>query len=268
MYEIYNFLNNDDVKVIAQLGQFSVIQWDRDLSLTPWSAQMAYFSSKMNVRRRQLVAQLDGTTGVTLQAGAMQWTVGDVRATTGVTGAGDFMRKMARGVVSQDSVIKPEYQGTGMLVCEPTWRYVLLLDMARWGGSVVLNDGLFLACDGTVEHALQRRSSASSVVAGNEGLFSLRLTAPQGTVVLESPCPEEEVVYVDLHDDELRIDGNYALAWTAGLDFTVERSGKTLIGSAVSGEGLVNVYRGTGRVMMAPMQPSTGSNVFAADATD
>lgn len=37
------------------------------------------------------------------------------------------------------------------------------------------------------------------------------------------------------------------------LDFTVERSSKTLIGSAASGEGLVNVYRGTGKVLLAPV---------------
>ena len=32
----------------------------------------------------------------------------------------------------------------------------------------------------------------------------------------------------------------------------MERSGKSLIGSAASGEGLVNVYRGTGKVLMMP----------------
>lgn len=44
-----------------------------------------------------------------------------------------------------------------------------------------------------------------------------------------------------------------AVAWSGSLEFTVERSGKSLIGSAASGEGLVNVYRGTGKVMMAPI---------------
>lgn len=34
--------------------------------------------------------------------------------------------------------------------------------------------------------------------------------------------------------------------------FTVERSGKTLMGSAASGEGLVNVYKGTGKILMMP----------------
>ena len=53
-----------------------------------------------------------------------------------------------------------------------------------------------------------------------------------------------------------------AVAWTAGLEFTVERSGKTLIGSAASGEGLVNVYRGTGKVLMSPVAIS-GSLIAA-----
>ena len=266
-YTIYNFQNNDDVTVLSQAGQFQVLQWDRDLSVSPMSAQMAWFSAQMDVRRRQLVATLDGRTGVTLQAGAMQWTVGQVQSTTGVKGVGDLVGKAFRGAVSQDSIIKPEYTGTGMVVCEPTWQHLLLLDLSQWGGSVVLNDGLFLACDSTLQQTLQRRSNLSSAVAGNEGLFNLRLDG-NGILALESPCPQTEVLYVDLNNDELRIDGNYALAWTSGLQFSVERSGKSLIGSAVSGEGLVNVYRGTGRVMMAPMQPATGYNTLASRPTD
>lgn len=265
-FTIYNFEDNNDVSVLAQAGPFKVIQWDRDLSVSPGSAATAWFSAQMDVRRRQLIAELDGRTGVTLQAGAMQWTAGSVRASTGVKGAGDLMGKMLRGAVSQDSTIKPEYVGVGKLVCEPTWQHLLLVDLAKWGNSVVLNDGLFLACDSSIKHSLQRRSNLSSAVAGNEGLFNLRLDG-SGVLALESPCPEVEVVYVDLHGDELRVDGNYALVWTSGLEFTVERSGKSLIGSAASGEGLVNVYRGTGRVMMAPMQAATYYNAYAPDAT-
>ena len=174
-FRVYNFENNDDVKIVAQTGQFKVIQWNRDLSVSPDSAQTAYFCAEMDVRRRQLVADLDGSIGVTLQAGAMQWTVGSVRATTGVKGVGDLVGKMFKGAVSQDSAIKPEYTGVGKLVCEPTWNHILLLDTSQWGNSVVLNDGLFLACDSTLRHELQRRSNLSSAAAGNEGLFNLRI---------------------------------------------------------------------------------------------
>ena len=70
---------------------------------------------------------------------------------------------------------------------------------------------------------------------------------------LESPSPKEELIEVTLQDDVLKVDGNMAIAWSGTLDFTVERSGKTLLGSAASGEGLVNVYRGTGKVLLAPV---------------
>ena len=56
-----------------------------------------------------------------------------------------------------------------------------------------------------------------------------------------------------MQDDVLKVDGNMAIAWSGTLDFTVERSGKTLLGAAASGEGLVNVYRGTGKVLLAPV---------------
>ena len=99
------------------------------------------------------------------------------------------------------------------------------------------------------------RSNLSSAVAGNEGLFNLGLVG-SGVVCLEAECPREELIEVTLQDDVLKIDGNLAVAWSASLNFTVERSGKTLIGSAASGEGLVNVYRGTGKVLMAPVSQS------------
>ena len=60
--------------------------------------------------------------------------------------------------------------------------------------------------------------------------------------------------HMELNGDELKIDGNLAVCWSSSLSFTVERSTKTLLGSAVSGEGLVNVYRGTGKVLLAPVR--------------
>ena len=250
MYQIANFLQNDDVNIIAQRGAFSVIEWKRDLSVNPYTAQTAYFASEMNVRRRQVMCSL-GQSPVTVQACAMQWTVGNVEATTGVKGVGDFFGKAVRGAVTKESAIKPEYVGTGMLVLEPTYKYIILLDVAEWGGSVVLDDGLFLACHSSLKHQAIMRSNISSAVAGGEGLFNLALNG-QGVVALESPCPQEELIEVTLDNDQLKIDGNMALAWSSSLQFTVERSGKSLLGSAASGEGLVNVYRGSGKVIMSP----------------
>jgi uncharacterized protein (AIM24 family) len=139
-----------------------------------------------------------------------------------------------------------------MLVLEPTYKHLILLDTAQWNSNVVLDDGLFLACDSRLKHKAVMRSNFSSAVAGGEGLFNLGIEG-NGIVCVESGCPKEELIEITLNNDVLKVDGNMAIAWSGSLSFTVERSGKSLIGSAASGEGLVNVYRGTGKVLLAPV---------------
>ena len=251
MYNIKNFIGNDDVKVINKLGAFTVIEYQRDLSVMPSESMIAYYCNAMNVRKRQVICAISQS-DIILQAGAMLWTVGNVNATTGVKGVGDLFGKAIRGSVTGESAIKPEYTGDGTLVLEPTYKHILLVDLADWNGSIVLDDGLFLACDATLKHKAVARSNISSAVAGNEGLFNLGIVG-RGILCLESPCPKEELVEITLDNDILKVDGNMAIAWSGSLDFTVERSGKTLIGLAASGEGLVNVYRGTGKVLLAPV---------------
>ena len=251
MYQISNFTDNDDIRTLASMGAFTVVEYERDLSVSPTSAQTAYFCSAMNVRKRQVICDLSKS-HVTVQAGAMQWMLGNVNATTGIRGVGDLFGKAVRGKVTGESAIKPEYTGDGILVLEPTYRHIILIDLKDWNGSIVLDDGLFLACESTLKQKAVMRSNLSSAVAGGEGLFNLGVTG-NGVLCLESYSPREELIEISLQDDVLKVDGNMAIAWSGTLNFTVERSGKSLVGSAASGEGLVNVYRGTGKVLLAPV---------------
>ncbi len=251
MYQISNFIDNDDVRILNEMGPFKVIEYMRDLSVAPSEAQTAYFCNEMNVRKRQVVCDLSKA-NVTIQAGAMQWMAGNVNATTGIKGVGDFFSKAVRGKATGESAIKPEYTGDGTLVLEPTYKHILLIDVNDWNGSIVLDDGLFLACDSKLKHKAVMRSNLSSAVAGGEGLFNLSING-SGILCIESEAPKEELIEVTLNNDVLKVDGNMAIAWSGSLDFTVERSGKSLIGSAASGEGLVNVYRGTGKVLLSPV---------------
>lgn len=255
MYTIKNLTSPTGHIATETMGVFTVIEHAMDYSVSPAAAQTEYFMSQMNVKRRQVAANLDGSVGLVLQAGAMQWTVGDVHATTGIKGVSDFLGKMVKGAVSKESAVKPEYVGCGLLVTEPTYRYLLLENAADWSGGLVVEDGMFLACESSVRHEIQARASFSSVMAGNEGLFNLKLTG-SGACVLESAVPRSEIVEVVLNDDVLKIDGHLAICWSGSLNFTVERSGKTLVGSAASGEGLVNVYRGSGRVLLTSLASS------------
>lgn len=258
-------LKNENRKIIAQKGCFAVVEHDRDLSVSPYNATTEYYMTQMGVKRRQLLVQLDGTKEIITQAGAMQWMSGNIQMTSGIKGAGDLFGKIVKSAVTKESVSKPTYTGKGLLMCEPTYKYLILQDVADWGsGGICVEDGMFLACEGSVRQDIIARSNLSSAVLGNEGLFNLAMSG-SGIVALESNVPMNEIIEIQLDNDTLKIDGSLAVCWSAGLQFTVERSSKSLIGSAVSGEGLVNVYRGTGKVWMSPVAPTV--SLFAATNT-
>lgn len=259
MFRVNNLFENDDVEIIEQAPGMKVIAYKRDLSVMPWTAETAYYSSKMNVKKKQLILELNNNE-YTISAGAMQWTVGNVNASADVKGLGDFFGKTIKGSLTKESAIKPKYNGTGMLVLEPTYKHILLEDLSTWNGGMVVDDGLFLACDSSIKQSVVMRSNLSSAVLGREGLFNLCLSG-NGFVALESFVPREELVLIELENDTIKIDGNFAIAWSKSLEFTVEKSTKSLLGSAVSGEGFVNVYRGTGKLLMAPIQTLNRSSV-------
>ena len=257
-------LESANRKFVKNMGPFRLLEYDKDESVAPWNAEEEFFMSKMGVHRRQVLCYLNGKNTIITQAGAMQWIAGSVDSTTGIKGAGYLIGKIAKGAVTKESAIKPEYVGKGLIALEPTYKYIIFQNVADWGSGLVAEDGMFLACEGTVRNDVIARRSVSSALAGNEGLFNMVFSG-SGVVVLESNVPEDELIQFDLDNDELKIDGNMAVCWSSSLNFTVERSSKTLIGSAVNAEGLVNVFRGTGRVLMAPVTDS--GSLFSATST-
>lgn len=243
------FSDNDVRKITDTRGCFSVMEYEQDVSVDTDEAMKVYYASKMNVRKRQLAARLSGT-GIILQAGAMQMMMGNIEASTNISDAGDLLKKFVGSKVTGETAIKPRYVGDGVILMEPTYKFILLEDMENWSSNLIVEDGMFLACEDTVEMGVAMRTTVSSAVLGGEGLFNTVLKG-KGAVAIESPVPREELIVVELVDDVLKIDGSMAVAWSESLKFTVERTTKTLVGSMASGEGFVNVYRGTGRVLVA-----------------
>lgn len=83
-YEVKNLLNNDDIEQLDQNGCMRVIQYKRDLSILPWTAEMAYYASKMGCHKRQILCQLNQRPGVIVQNGMMQWMLGEITVATDV----------------------------------------------------------------------------------------------------------------------------------------------------------------------------------------
>lgn len=258
MVELRNVFDNKNMICKDQSGVFTIFEHQKDLSVGSASAQTAYFMSQMNVRRRQVLCTLKGNE-VRIQSGAMQWLSGDVTMETGVTGVKNFLGKVAKGVVTGESAVKPTYKGNGYLMLEPTYNHLFIEDVSTWEGGIVLDDGLFLACDSSLEEKIVKRSDVTTALMGAEGIFNLKLIG-SGLVVLESHSPREELFEFVLDNDEVKIDGNMAVAWSGSLDFRTENVTKTFTGTLLSGEGVVNVYRGSGKILVAPTMNGTNMN--------
>ena len=162
MLKINGLFDDANVKKIQEKGPVSVYEYQYDMSVNPAEAVTAYFAAKMNIKKRQVLINMQDD-AFTLSAGAMQWMAGNINLTSGVKGVGDLVGKAFASKVTKEGAIKPEYKGTGLLMLEPTYKHIILMDVAEWG-SVVIEDGLFLACESSLKQKVVARSNLSSAV--------------------------------------------------------------------------------------------------------
>lgn len=139
------FQPTDAHKIVAEAGRFSLLEYERDMSITPDTASTAFFASQMNVRKKQVIAKLNNDGGVIVQAGAMQLMVGQLQAATNIKGAGDLMKKFIGSKVTGETTVKPRYEGTGLLVLEPTYRYPNASDAEKRNDYLASFDGSIFA---------------------------------------------------------------------------------------------------------------------------
>lgn len=224
-----------------------VLEYNKLQGSTDTSAAMdMYFMEQQNIKARQVAIYLNNDK-VKVEPGAMSYFKGNLEMVSGVT-PGKLIGKMFSAAVTGESVAQPEYKGTGTVVLEPSFNHFLVLKI---DGEVIVDKGMFYCAQGGVQVKPVSVKTISSAFAGGEGIFQISLKG-KGIVVLESRVPISEIDEIHLDNETLKVDGNFAILRSGNINFTVERSAKTLIGSAVSGEGLVNVYRGTGTVWLAP----------------
>lgn len=203
---------------------------------------------KAGIKLKQIRIQLDDS-AVRLEPGALSYMKGDIDIRTKAGGVLGFGKKLISSKITNESIFKPEYSGTGEIFLEPSFSNFALIELED--DDIIIDDGLFYACESSIDVSVQAQKNISSMVLGNEGIWQTSLGG-SGIVALEIPVPESEIFKCVLIDDTLKVDGNFAILRTGNIDFSVEKSGKSLIGSAINGEGLVNVYRGTGEVWLAP----------------
>ncbi|MBS6444609.1 MAG: AIM24 family protein [Ruminococcus sp.] len=228
-------------------------------------AQSLFYMKEQNIKAKQIVIYLENDV-IKTEPGALSYMQGNIQMVSGVN-AGNLIGKMFSSKMTGENIAQPEYKGTGMIVLEPSFKHFVVIDLQA-NEDIIVDKGMMYACQGSVTSKPMMQKSISSAIAGGEGLFQIYIKGP-GLVVLELPVPMEEVDIIQMNNDTLKVDGNFALLRSATMNFTVERSAKSLLGSSVSGEGLVNVYRGTGQVWLAPTikiyENLTGTTVSATN---
>ena len=247
-----NLKITNKLEVLSEMigdSTFQILEYETlSGSLDVGSAEQMYFMREIGMTLKQIKIILQDSS-VRLQSGALSYMKGKIDLRAGLSGIMSLGKKLMSSKVTGESAIKPLYTGRGEIYLEPSFGHYALIELED--DEVIIDDGLFYACEEGVEVGAYMQKNISSALFGNEGLFQTKLEG-SGIAVLELPVPEHEIRKVVLINDVLKVDGNFALLRTGDIEFSVEKSSKSLIGSAASGEGLVNVYRGTGEVWLMP----------------
>ncbi|MDR3593766.1 AIM24 family protein [Clostridium sp.] len=186
---------------------------------------------------------------VKLEPGALSYMKGSIEIRSKSGGLIGFGKKIIASKLTGETAFKPTYSGTGEIFLEPSFGHFALIELED--DEIILSDTMLYACEDGIEVNAAMQKNVSAAFLGNEGLYQTRLEG-SGIVAIKVPVPESEIFKCILINDTLKVDGNLAILRTGNIEFSVEKSSKSFIGTAVSGEGMVNVYRGTGEVWLVP----------------
>lgn len=229
-------------------SKFQVLEFDQLEGATDIETALGLqIMNNSGIKLRQVRIILEDSS-VKLESGALSYMKGDIDIKTKTGGVVGLGKKFLNSKLTGETMFKPTYEGTGEIFLEPSFGHFALIELED--EEVIVDDGLFYACEEDIEIGAAMQKSVSSMLFGNEGIYQTSISG-SGIVVLEIPVPESEIFKCKLFNDTLKVDGNFAVLRTSNVKFTVEKS-SSLIGSATNGEGLLNVYSGTGEVWLLP----------------
>ena len=161
------------------------------------------------------------------------------------SGLGRFVKAVGRSMVSGESTFITQAiaeSDNGHLALAPdTPGQVIALELGE--KQYRLNDGAFLALDGTAFYTMERQSIGKALFGGQGGLFVMT-TQGQGTLLANA---FGSIKKIELQNQEVTIDNAHVVAWSQSLDYDIHLE-NGFWQSIGTGEGVVNTFRGTGEV--------------------
>lgn len=196
----------------------------------------------MTKERLQMVSIELENTAFRYEAGAMHYMQGDLELKSNIPGMG----KLLKSFVTKEKVIKPLISGTGTVYLAPSFGEFTILDLENdeW----ILDQGAYYASEMNIELGAFTNRAINALFSGEKWFQTI--VAGTGKVVITSAGPLQTI---DLNQDKLVVDGNFAVARTSGIELNVAKATKGIFSSMMSGEGIVNTFTGTGKVLIAPV---------------
>ncbi|BAZ13087.1 hypothetical protein NIES4071_49220 [Calothrix sp. NIES-4071] len=216
----------------------------------PVIAQAIFYANQAGMQLKQVKITLLGGEAQ-IEAGALQYLHGNIQVENKAGGVASLGKAMLNKLLTNESVFIPRYRGNGAIYLEPSFSHFMVYYLND--EEIIADKGLFYCGEGALDVGAFMQKNVSSALLGGEGLFQTRIRGT-GICVFELPVPADEVHCIHLENETLRVDGNFALMRSGRIEFSVEKSTKSIFGTLTSGEGLLQTFRGTGRVWLAPTQ--------------
>ncbi len=229
---------------------FDVVRYEKLLGSDDLNvAEKIFFANQANIYLKMVRVTLQNSE-LLIEPGALYFMKGHLQleSTTGGGIAKGLMRKFLTG----ETLFQSRIKGSGEVFLEPSFGHYLLFNIEN--DALIFDNSAFCCASHGIEVSAKLQSNISSALFGGEGFFQTQ-AAGTGVVVLVSPVPVAELVVYELAAGEkLSVDGNFAFVRTASVSFHAEMSSKSIFGTVVSGEMLLQTFTGPGMVWVAPTQ--------------
>jgi uncharacterized protein (AIM24 family) len=201
---------------------------------------MAEFEIQAEQNTRYVKAVLHDES-IRVEAGALAYMRGNITMSASIPSALTFLRS----TLSNEAAVRPTFTGTGDVYLESSLGGFHAFEMNEkpW----ILEHGVYWASEASVDVGVHREKVWNSFWTG-EGLIDFQTKiSGHGKVVINTTGPVEEI---DLGDEELAVEGKLVIARSSRVNYLVRRPSRSRISSWLSGEHLLRVYRGPGRILL------------------
>lgn len=193
--------------------------------------------------------ELEAGESAYIQQGSMVYHTPSVTLNTRLNGRGSGLGKLVgaigRSMVSGESMFITQAISNGndgkLALAPNTPGQVIALELGV--NQYRLNDGAFLALDGSAQYKMERQSVGRALFGGQGGFFVMT-TEGEGTLLANS---FGSIKKIELNGNSITIDNAHVVAWSTSLDYDIHLE-NGFMQSIGTGEGVVNTFRGYGEV--------------------